>query len=135
MEAVKSDRRMAPRADDTERTGRRGQPRATVNLPVTIATLDGNKRIELLEVSLDGARLEGAALPHVGKNAVLMCGAVEAFGTVVWATDNRCGMQFDEPIGLSELVALRRVAVAVEASGITPEEIQAVADWESGLAR
>jgi hypothetical protein len=135
MEAVKPDRRKAPRAEDSERRGRRSQPRAAVNLPITIATLDGNKRISLLEVSLSGARLEGTALPHVGKYAVLMCGAVEAFGTVVWATENRCGMQFDEPITLSELVALRRVAVKVEDSGITPEEIQAVADWESGLAR
>lgn len=135
MEAVKSDRRSAHRADDNEGSGRRSQPRAAVNLPITIATLDGNKRISLLEVSLSGARLEGAALPQVGKNAVLMCGAVEAFGTIVWAAGNRCGMQFDEPIGLSELVALRRAAVAVEDSGITPEEIQAVADWECGLAR
>jgi hypothetical protein len=135
MEAVKSDRRKAPRADDSERSGRRSQPRAAVNLPVTITTLDGNKRVGLLEVSLSGARLEGAALPQVAKNAVLMCGGVEAFGTIVWATGNRCGMQFDEPIGLSELVALRRAAVAVEDSGITAEEIQAVADWESGLAR
>ena len=134
MEAVKSDRRKAPRADD-EGSGRRNQPRAAVNLPVTITTLDGNKRIGLLEVSLRGARLEGEMLPQAGKNAILMCGSVEAFGTIVWAAGNRCGMQFDEPIQLSELVALRRVAVAVEDSGITPEEIQAVADWESGLAR
>jgi hypothetical protein len=135
MDAVKSDRRTAHRADDDERRGRRSQPRAPVHLPVTIATLDGNKRISLLEVSLSGARLEGTGAPPIGKDAVLMCGAVEAFGTIVWAAGERCGMNFDEPISLSELVALRRVAEAVEDSGITPEEIQAVADWESGLAR
>jgi hypothetical protein len=44
-------------------------------------------------------------------------------------------MHFDEPIGLADLVALRRVAVSIEDSGITPDEIQAVADWQSGLAR
>lgn len=135
MQTIQSDRRKTPRTDDHRQSGRRAEPRAPVRLPVSVETLDGKKRVGLLEVSLSGARLSGLGLPAVGKDIVLMCGPIEAFGTIVWAAGERCGMQFDQPISLRQLVALRQVAVAVEHSGISPEEIQAVADWESGLAR
>lgn len=135
MDSVQSDRRKAPRSGDVQRSGRRLEPRAPVHLPVSVETLDGKKRVGLLEVSLHGARLEGAGLPPVGRDIVLVCGSIEAFGQIVWAAGERRGMNFDQPITLPELVALRRVAASIEDSGITPEEIQAVADWESGLAR
>ena len=106
-----------------------------IRLPVSAETLEGRKRIGLLEVSLNGARLEGADLPPAGKDIVLLCGAVEAFGRIVWAAGERRGMHFDEPISIPELVALRRIAVAAEDAGMTPQEFQAAADWESGLAR
>ena len=135
MDAVQSDRRKARRSDGAEERGRRVEPRAPVHLPVSIETLDGRKRVGLLEVSRNGARLEGESLPAPGKDVVLMCGEIEAFGQIVWIAGQRCGMQFDQPIAVPELVALRRAAAEVENSGITPEEIQAVADWQSGLAR
>lgn len=93
------------------------------------------KRVSLLEVSLEGARLEGADLPAVGRDVVLRCGPVDAFGTVIWATSNRRGVQFDEPINARELVALRRTSTTAEQAGITPDELQAIADWSNGLAR
>src|ERR1041384_3590128 len=105
MNSVQPDRRKASRAENAALSGRRAELRAPVRLAVAIETLDGKKRIGLLEASLSGARLEGAGLPPVGKDVVLLCGAVEAFGTIVWAAGERCGMQFDEPITIPELVA------------------------------
>jgi hypothetical protein len=135
MSSVQFDRRSKARRGDPDRKGRRAEVRAPVRLPVSVETLDGTKRISLLEVSLNGARLEGAGLPPVGRGIVLLCGEVEAFGTIVWAAGDRRGMHFDEPLGVSDLVALRRVAATTGDSGMTPEEQQAAADWESGLAR
>jgi hypothetical protein len=135
MDAVQPDRRKLRRDTDAQPGGRRGEPRAQIRLAVAVETLDGKKQARLLEVSMSGARLEGPGLPAAGKDVVLLGGAAEAFGTIVWTAGERCGMHFDEPIGASELIALRRVAVAIEESGITPEELQAAADWESGLAR
>ena len=86
-------------------------------------------------MSLDGARLEGSDLPAPGREVVLKCGPVDAFGTVIWATSNRRGVRFDEPIGTRELFALRDASVSVELSGATPDELQAMADWANGLAR
>jgi hypothetical protein len=135
MDPVQTDRRQAPRSDQPQPSGRRAEPRAPVRLPVSVETLDGTRRVSLLEVSLSGARLEGATLPPVGKDVVLTCGSVEAFGTIAWAAGERCGVHFDDPISIPELVALRRVAVAAEDSGMTLEEYEAVSDWQSGLAR
>jgi hypothetical protein len=135
MASVHPDRRKAPRPDDPERRGRRADPRAQIVLPATVDALSGHHRISLLDISLTGARLEGANLPAVGKDVILKCGAIDTFGTVVWAVPGRCGVQFDEPIGTTEFVALRKIAVDAEQSGITPEELQASADWMNGLAR
>jgi hypothetical protein len=71
----------------------------------------------------------------VGNNVVLLCGEVEAFGTIVWAAAERCGMLFDEPITIPQLVALRRLASRAADAGMTPEELEAAADWQNGLAR
>ena len=135
MDAVQPDRRKGARDANPDCSGRRAELRAPIRLPVAIETLDGKKRISLLEASLNGARLEGAGLPAVGRDVMLQCRDIEAFGTIVWAAGERRGLHFDEPISIAELVALRRAAVATDEAGMTPEEIEAAADWESGLAR
>src|SRR5437763_1162851 len=129
------DRRSAPRNDDPELRGRRAEPRAYIQLAASLEGLGGRNSASLLDVSRTGARLEGAQLPTAGKDVVLRCGSVDTFGTVVWNASGRCGVHFDEPIGGKELVALRGIAVATERSGMTPEELQARADWANGLAR
>jgi hypothetical protein len=135
MTAAQPERRKEPRPDDPEYRGRRHSPRAHIVLPATLDALSGRKQTNLLDISREGARLEGGDLPATGKDIILRCGAVDTFGTVVWAVAGRCGVLFDEPIGLAELVALRQVAVAAELSGITEEERQARADWMNGLSR
>jgi hypothetical protein len=135
MDPVQTDRRRAARSNEPQPSGRRAELRAPVRLLVSLESLDGTRRVSLLEVSLSGARLEGAPLPPVGKDVVLTCGTVEAFGTIAWAAGERCGVHFDEPISIPELVALRRVAVAAKHAGMTPEEYEAATDWQTGLAR
>ena len=135
MAAVRLDRRVAPRLDDSELRGRRAEPRAHIVLPATIEAVSGCQQISLIEVSRAGARLEGPDLPVVGKDVILRCAAIDTFGTVVWAIDGCCGVQFDEPISTKELVAMRNVAADAERSQMTPEELQATADWMNGLAR
>lgn len=135
MATVQPDRRKAPRQDDPEQRGRRNNPRAHIELPATVDALSGHRRISLLDISQTGARLEGADLPGTGKDVILRCGEIDTFGTVIWSVAGRCGLLFDEPISAKELIALRHVAVAAEQSGITPEELQAAADWVNGLAR
>ena len=135
MDNVQPDRRGESRVDDSERRGRRALPRAQVVLPAVVDSLHGCRHIRLIEVSKLGARLEGTLLPGAGKDVVLRCGDVEAFGRVVWATVNRCGIQFDEEIRGRELVALRHLADSAGSSHLTDEEREALADWMNGFAR
>ena len=135
MASVQTDRRNAPRREDPQLRGRRAQPRAAILLSGSVDAVSGRKRVSLLEVSLEGARLDGPDLPAVGRDVVLKCGPVDAFGTVIWASGNRRGIQFDRPIGVGELIELRNASVSAEEAGITPDELQAIADWTNGLAR
>jgi hypothetical protein len=135
MAGVHADRRNAPRADDSERRGRRAEPRASIVLPASVEALNGRQPLSLIEVSRAGARLEGHDMPAVGKDVILRCGKLDTFGTVVWAVNGRCGVQFDEPLDTQQLIEIRHLAVEVEKTHLTPEEIQAIADWKNGLAR
>lgn len=135
MAGVQSDRRNSPRREDPQLRGRRALPRASILLSGSLEVINGRSRIDLLEVSLTGARIRGPKLPGVGREVILTCGQIDAFGTVVWANLNRRGIAFDEPISTKELLALREASVSAARSGITPDERQAIADWASGLAR
>lgn len=129
------ERRRAPRNDDPELRGRRAEPRAYLVLPASTEALSGNRHVALLDVSRTGARLEGSGLPDVGKDVVLKCGGIEAFGSVAWAASGRCGVHFEEPIGGRDLVALRALAAEAGESEMTYDEREAAADWTNGLAR
>lgn len=135
MANVQSDRRNTPRREDPQLRGRRSQPRAAILLSGSVEAVSGRKRVSLLEVSLEGARLDGPDLPAAGREVVLKCGPVDAFGTVIWASANRRGIQFDRPISARELIELRNASVSAGEAGITPDELQAIADWTNGLAR
>lgn len=135
MAAGQPERRSTARIDDPELRGRREEPRAYLLLAASVEALSGRNTVNLLDVSRTGARLEGIELPAVGKDVVLQCGAIDTFGTVVWNSDGQCGLHFDEPLGGPELIALRHAAAAAERSGMTPEELQARADWANGVAR
>ena len=135
MGATKSDRRTAARDRDPLRRGRRAQPRAAIRLSGSVDSLNGRRRTRLLEVSVTGARLQGLDLPAVGREVILVCGDVDTFGKIVWAASDRRGVHFDEPISTQQLLALREASESVERSGVTPEEMEAIADWTNGLAR
>ena len=135
MTKVPSERRSAPRPDDPELRGRRSEPRACLVLPASAEALSGHLKATLLDVSRTGASLEGPRLPEVGKDIILRCGGIDTFGTIAWADSGRCGIQFDEPISIKDLVALRALSEAARRSKFDPDEVQAAADWASGLAR
>jgi hypothetical protein len=106
-----------------------------VLLPGAAQDLEGHHAVRVLDISRTGARVEGDQLPAVGKNVILRCGDIDTFGTIAWSATGRSGIQFDEPIALRELVALRMLADERANLPWTPEEREAAADWANGLAR
>ena len=97
--------------------------------------VSGRAYATLLNLSSAGAQLAGDRLPGAGKDVLLTCNAIEIFGTVLWESDGRCGVAFDEPIGPKVVGELRRTAGEAARSLVDQDEIQAAADWASGLAR
>ena len=135
MKSVRSERRKAPRAEDPELRGRRAEGRACLLLPASAEALSGHLRVNLLDVSRAGARLQGSRLPAVGKDVILRCAGIDTFGSVAWVSDDECGMHFDEPITLEELVRLRALSAAASRSPLSHDEQEGAADWMNGLAR
>ena len=135
MVALPSERRRSPRADDPELRGRRSEPRALIGLRTSTETLSGRGTASLVDLSCAGARLQGQGLPAVGRDVLLICEAIEIFGTGLWADEGRCGVGFDEPISRQLLSEIRRTAARIAHSSISQEEIEAAADWVNGLAR
>ena len=135
MASTKSDRRKVAREDDEERRGRRVEPRAYVLLPASAQGHSGRRFVRLVDVSRSGAQLEGSDLPRAGRDIVLRCTAVDTFGTIMWSEDGRCGVQFDDPISVRELMQLRQLSVAIEQSKMTPEEVDAAVAWVTGVVR
>lgn len=135
MTGVPSERRKAGRPDDPELRGRRSERRAYLVLPASAEAISGHLSVTLKDVSRTGVQLEGSRLPDVGKDIILRCGGLDKFGTIAWVASGRCGMQFDEPIAVEELRALRALFDAAKRSDLTPDQRQAAADWANGLAR
>jgi hypothetical protein len=135
VKIVRRERRRAPRPDDPELRGRRSERRARVLLEATAEAIAGHAQVTLLEVSANGARLEGHGLPGLGKEIILRCGSVETFGTIVWSEGDCRGLRFDEKLTPPDLITIRAHAAAVQHSRLSPEERQGAADWLNGLAR
>ena len=132
---MRSERRHSARAEDPELRGRRSEPRAVIGLRTTTEMLSGRREATLLNLSAAGSQLMGGGLPGLGKDVLVTCGPIEAFGTVVWAERDRCGIQFDEPITPQQVAKLRRAAADADHSTVNDDEMRAAEDWLNGLAR
>jgi hypothetical protein len=135
MTSTQAQRRKGTREDDPELKGRRSDPRARVLLSASADAISGHLHVTLLEVSVTGARLSGSRLPSHGKDVMLACAGIEMFGTVVWQDGEQCGIKFDEPLSLRELIALRSASEESQRASMTLEERLAAADWLNGVAR
>jgi hypothetical protein len=112
-------------------TGRRIAARARVALPATIESVRGTERAVLRNLSETGAMLEVAHLPAVGADAIVRCGSLDCFGTVVWARFRWCGVAFEENIPLSEVLRVRETSE--RSTGAAQRELQAAAArWAQG---
>lgn len=135
MTTAHPQRRKGRREDDPELKGRRSDLRARVLLSASAEAISGHLRVTLLEVSVTGARLAGPRLPAHGKEVMFTCADIEMFGTVVWADEEQCGIKFDEPLSLRQLVTLRDQSEASQRGNLTLDERLAAADWLNGVAR
>lgn len=113
--------------------GRRRAARGEFSCIVNYRTLLRTDKALLVDVSSNGARLEGQDLPRVGEDLVLNIDGRSIFATVAWSDEDHCGVNFDDPLPVAILAA---IADKVNRSrGLSPQLMAALDDWQGGVAR
>ena len=87
--------------------GRRKYSRLRVRLPAKLVTLSTTISTVLLDISIEGAKIEAKGDIHCGDQAVLLWDRYEAFGRIAWIDGPACGVLFEEPITPKVLIATR----------------------------
>lgn len=90
--------------------GRRAAARARLNIPGRLILRRGVIACLVEDLSRTGARLMLQDLPALGETGVLEINRIECFGAAVWVKGTRCGVHFDEPLDLQQVVDLRQFA-------------------------
>jgi hypothetical protein len=91
---------------------RRAARRVQVTCAANFRTLMGESAGTLLDLSKTGARIQLVDPPQPGTTGVLRWSRHEAICSVVWSTDDACGVSFDTAIddaAVSESTRLNRV--------------------------
>lgn len=115
--------------------GHRRALRDTVMLRAAMVTPLLSRSVDLVDLSLTGAKLRGPGLPAEGQDVLVRIGEFEGFGTIVWCHDGQCGVEFDIALGETVRDTLKRERGVSTLFDLSPEELLAAADWESGFAR
>ena len=97
-------------AKQPSETGKRYFSRARLNLPARLVTFNGTSDCVLIDLSRSGAKLGASECPRVGSMVVVEGLPIELFGTVRWAISGLFGFEFDAPLPLDRVIALRYYA-------------------------
>ena len=90
--------------------GKRYFSRARLNLPARLVTFNGTTACTLIDLSRSGARLGASECPRVGSMVVVEGLPIELFGTVRWSVTGLFGFEFEAPLPLDRVVAMRHYA-------------------------
>ena len=113
--------------------GRRSASRSAGPLIAVFTTLKESHSAVLADISATGARLRGARLPYIGEELVLSIDELRAFGSVIWAEADECGIAFDCPLAADEEQLLRQKVA--ETHGLPPDIKAAYDNWVVGCGR
>ena len=77
---------------------RRTSDREEVVLAGSAFGLGRSRSIIVSDLSAEGARLDARDMPAPGDDVLVVVGPFEGLATVVWRTDDKCGVQFDDVV-------------------------------------
>ena len=76
-------------------TCRRRFERETVTLAGSAYGVGRSRSIIVTDLSPEGAQLAGRDLPGPGQDIFVIVGPFDNLATVIWRTDDKCGIEFD----------------------------------------
>jgi hypothetical protein len=88
--------------------------------------------LEVINLSATGAKLRGTSIPPMGKPALFRLDDYKVLCKVVWATDDLCGVRFDEPMPDRILAHFNKAGTTARIGLLTQEEEQAQEEWTKG---
>lgn len=115
--------------------GARKAVREDILTRAAMTTRTRSRSIDLLDLSLTGARLHGGGLPDPGEDVLLVVGRLEAFGSVVWRDRDQCGIEFDVALSDEALATVERERGPSSLLEVGLDAVLANDDWQHGLAR
>jgi hypothetical protein len=83
----------------------RHQPRTHLFVAATLYADSGAAPVHIRDMSLTGARIEGAVLPDPGAKIVLRRGQLQAAGRIAWRLENRAGLTLNASVLVSDWMA------------------------------
>ena len=104
-------------ADDHAQTCRRTSPREEVVLAGSAYGLGRSRSIIVSDLSLEGARLDARDMPAPGDDVLVVIGPFDGLAKVVWRSDDRCGVEFDEALPDYMLSAMKNGATWMDVAG------------------
>lgn len=113
-------------------TGKRYFSRARLNLPALLVTFNGTSRCTLIDLSRSGAKLGASDCPRVGSLVVVEGLPMELFGTVRWSVTGLFGFEFEVPLPLERVIAMRYYADD-EAARQKQAELTYARNWVQGV--
>jgi hypothetical protein len=86
-----------------------------------------------MDVSANGAKLDGGGDLSVGQDIWLKLGKMDIFATVVWTRANCCGVHFDAPLHDIDVQQLSQMPQGAMYAKLTPDEKLGAENWLNGL--
>lgn len=124
-----------------EIVSRRGRSRLKTCLCAKVISLFGIARVELIDISLTGAKLRFASDHRLvegmrqGETVVLQWDRFEAMGQVIWIDGDRFGIEFDELVRPAALIATRDRNDELQLEGGRLAESRILAqNWAKGVS-
>jgi hypothetical protein len=96
---------------------RRASERESVVLAGSAFGLGRSRSIIVSDVSADGARLDARDMPAPGEDVLVVVGPFDGLAKVVWRTDDRCGVSFDERLAGKTLARMKNEAKWMAVAG------------------
>lgn len=116
--------------DASGQAPRRAFSRLRLGIAAQLETLEGRKKVRLIDLSQGGAHV-ALSEPADVRQAVLSWLHFEAFGMAAWNDGEHIGFEFDQPLPLEVLVQTRQQAPSVVRNEALSAEL-AARDWVAG---
>ncbi|WAT17872.1 PilZ domain-containing protein [Aurantiacibacter sp. MUD11] len=121
-----------------KRIGRSGNQRACeradVALPANLHTSVHRHPVDLTDVSATGAQVISERVPALGSFVQLQVRGSTVFGTVAWARQGSCGIEFDKALDPATVEMFRTADRKAARLGLSPDDLRALDHWGGNLA-